>query len=194
MKRVKFLHFFILSIFSPPGCKDAASCATLSSSIHNPFQFRPPWEQSCTNCQWTVDIFIIVIVLYSHSIILSFSIPCTVRAILSSGKMHQLSVDGAMGGPGVVDYRKGCLIILTTIVLRDIPCISSKALSLPECDHSYRCLIIVTTIFLSVYPPKTCAFPLRSFLGRAAWYRFLNSTQSLSLLGVNLVTSRFLIQ
>ena len=47
MKRVKFLHFFILSIFSPPGCKDAASCATLSSSIHNPFQFRPPWEQSC---------------------------------------------------------------------------------------------------------------------------------------------------
>ena len=83
-------------------------------------------------------------------------------------KMHQLSVDGAMGGPGVVDYRKGCLIILTTIVLRDIPCISSKALSLPECDHSYRCLIIVTTIFLSVYPPKTCAFPLRSFLGRAA--------------------------
>ena len=47
----------------------------------------------CTNCQWTVDIFFIVIVLYSHSIILSFSIPCTVRAILCSGKMHQLSVD-----------------------------------------------------------------------------------------------------
>ena len=83
-------------------------------------------------------------------------------------KMHQLSVDGAMGGPGVVDYRKGCLIILTTIVLRDIPCISSKALSLPKCDHSYHCLIIVTTIFLRVYPPNTCRIPITIFFRKGS--------------------------
>ena len=85
-------------------------------------------------------------------------------------KMHQLSVDGAMGGPGVVDYRKGCLIILTTIVLRDIPCISSKALSLSKCDHSYHCLIIVTTIFFLVYPPspKSCRIPIAIFFRKGS--------------------------
>ena len=53
----------------------------------------------CTNCQWTVDIFFIVIVLYSHSIILSFSIPCTMRAILSSGKCTNCQWTGRWGVP-----------------------------------------------------------------------------------------------
>ena len=53
----------------------------------------------CTNCQWTVHIFIIAIVLYSHSIILSFSIPCTIRAILSSGKCTNCQWTGRWGVP-----------------------------------------------------------------------------------------------
>ena len=32
-------------------------------------------------------------------------------------KMHQLSVDGAAGGPGVVDYRKDNLIITIMIIM-----------------------------------------------------------------------------
>ena len=33
--------------------------------------------------------------------------------------MHQLTVDGAVGGPGVVDYRKDCpiFVIFTVIVI-----------------------------------------------------------------------------
>ena len=30
--------------------------------------------------------------------------------------MHQLTVDGAVGGPGVVDYRKDCPIFVSFVI------------------------------------------------------------------------------
>ena len=111
---------------------------------------------------------------HSHRLIFTFHYTFLFNSLhhksnLVLRKMHQLSVDGAIGGPGVVDYRKGCLIILTTIVLRDIPCMSSKAFSLPKCDHSHHCcLIIVTTIFFHVYPPKTCRTPITIFFRKGS--------------------------
>ena len=143
------LHFLILSPFSRiPDARMqqvVQPCHPLFTILFNSVQHESNLVLRKMH-QLSVDIGHIhpthrlITLSYSRSVILLqyyLYNPVQHESNLVFRKMHQLSVDGAMGGPGVVDYRKGCLIILTTIVLRDVPCISSKAVSLPKCDHSY---------------------------------------------------------
>ena len=172
------LHFLFIShsrsIFSHPGCKDAASCATLSSSIHNPFQFRAAWEQSCpqedapiVSGHWTYSS-------YSssyHIIIFTFRYTFTILPLQSRATWEQscLQEDAPIVSGRGDGGSRSCWLQERLSDHPDHHCLKRCSVyiiqsSVPSQMWSFLyCLIIVTTIFLRVNPTKTCRIPITFF-------------------------------
>ena len=97
------LHFLASRM---QGCSKLCNPVILySQSFSIPCSMRAILSSGrCTNCQWTVDIFILLIVLSQYHIHvplyfynITFTIPCNMRAILSSGRCTNCQWTGRWG-------------------------------------------------------------------------------------------------